>query len=162
MVLTPEQKTAFRAAILANPELTAWVQERRDDLIAGYYNEPSATIVWRTSVTRDDVSVEGFDWTQVDNLTAGQGRIWDLLFDTQTKTINPAEAGKRAAISECWKGTAGKVAVATFVLGKCKRTATRAEDLFDVGTGTSIAPSVLTFEGNLTTNEVSEVLNAGA
>lgn len=159
MALTPAQQTALKAAILADPELTVWVQDRRDDLIAGYYNEATTTIVWKTSVTRDDSTGEGFDWTQVDNLTTGQARIWDLLFDTLSKTVNPSEPGKRAAIAECWKGTAGKVAVGTFVLSTWKRAANRVEALFATGSGTSLSPSTMTFEGSLTTNEVSALLN---
>ncbi|WP_196300870.1 hypothetical protein, partial [Streptococcus pneumoniae] len=83
-------------------------------------------IVWRTQVSRDDVTGDGFDWTQVDKLTVGQARIWDLIFSTQTGFISFAEPGKRAGIAEAWKGTAGKVAVATFVLNAGKRAATNA------------------------------------
>ena len=163
MALTAAQKTTLKAAILSEATLAQYVIDRRDDLIASYYNADSnpAVTVWRTVVTRDDVSGEGFDWTQVDNMTTGQGRIWDLLFDTSTRAIDPSEAGKRAGISECWKGTAGKVAVATHVLGRCKRTANRVEALFDVGTGTEATPSVLAFEGSVSVNEISDLLNAG-
>jgi hypothetical protein len=120
----------------------------------------STFVAWRSSVTRDAVTTEGFDWTQVDNLTTGQARIWDLLFDTQTGAINPGEPGKRAAISECWKGTAAKVAVATFVLSRCKRFARRGERVFATGTGTDATPGLLTFEGTISAQNVSDALRA--
>lgn len=162
MQLSTAQKAALKADILANPALTQEVIDRRDDLIAAHYSAASspAFIVWRFNVTRDECTVDGFDWTQVDNLTVGQARIWDLLFDTASRAINFGEPGKRAAISECWKGTAAKVAVATFVLGKGKRTANRVEKLFATGTGSDAAPGTLVVEGKLTQPEISELLNA--
>ena len=162
-MLTPAQLTTLKAAILANPALTQYVTDRRDDLIAAHYNEAAspAVTVWKTTVTRDEVSVDGFDWTQVDNLTVGQGRIWDWLFDNSQSAINPADSGKRSGISECWKGTAAKVAVGTFVLGLCKRSANRVEALFATGTGSVASPSVMTAEGDVSVNEISNLLNAG-
>jgi hypothetical protein len=160
MSLTTAQGATLEAAIRANPALTQLVADRRDDLIAAYYNEPASptVTVWRTAVPRVDAQAEGFDWTQVDNLTTGQSRIWfDALFGNGF--VNAADAGQRAGIAEAWKGTAAKVAVATFVLGKCKRAATRAEALFATGTGSVAVPAVMTFEGNVQPSEVSDLLN---
>lgn len=144
----------------ADPALTQFVADRRDDLIAAYYNEsasPTVT-VWRTAVSRSEAQASGFDWTQVDNLSTGQARIWfDALFGDGF--INAADAGQRAGIAEAWKGTAAKVAVATFVLGQCKRSATRAEALFAVGTGSVSVPAVMAFEGDVQPSEVSDLLN---
>ena len=162
MNLTPEQLATLKAAILAETD-PAFVEARTagaEQPMADWHNAPSAFVVWLLSVDRDAVTVEGFDWTQVDNLTPGQGRIWDLLFDTQTKTINPSEPGKRAAISECWKGTNAKVAVATFVLGKCRRSALRGERVFSTGVGSDAAPGMLTLEGSITAQNISDALRA--
>lgn len=163
MALTPAQLPALKAAILAEPALAQYVTDRRDDLIAAHYNAASLPLVtvWRTAVTRDELTGEGFDWTQVDNLTTGAARIWDWLFDNASRSINPADSGKRGGIAECWKGTAAKLAVGTFVLGKCKRTATRLEALFAVGDGTVAVPAVMGFEGNVSVNDISNLLNAG-
>lgn len=160
--MTPEQLTILKTAILAetNPVFVALRQANNEQGMADWYNVTSTFVVWLQSVTRDAVSVEGFDWTQVDNLTNGQARIWDLLFDTLTKTINPSEPGKRAAISECWKGTAAKVAVGTFVLSKCKRFASRGEQVFATGVGISATPGLLTFEGSITAQNISDALRA--
>jgi hypothetical protein len=128
---------------------------RDDTTLSAIYSAPSspAVIVWRTAVPRIDAQAEGFDWTQVDNLTTGQARIWfDALFGDGF--VNAADAGQRAGIAEAWKGTAPKVAVATFVLGKCKRTANRVEALFATGAGTSLSPSLLVYEGGIGQSEL--------
>lgn len=149
-------KTAIQTEV--DPTFVGFRNSNDRSSMATWFNLPSTTVVWKSSVTRDSVTVEGFDWTQVDNLSVGQGRIWDLLFDTQSKAINAAEPGKRAAISECWKGTAAKVAVATFVLSKCTRFASKFEALYKVGTGTALSPAVAPIEGNLNRDHIDEAL----
>lgn len=160
--MTPAQLQTLKAAILAEttPAFVSLRQANDEQGMADWYNVVGTFVAWLSSVTRDAVTVEGFDWTQVDNLTTGQARIWDLLFDTQSRAINAGEAGKRAAISECWKGTAAKVAVATFVLSRCKRFATRGERVFAAGTGSDASPGVLTFEGSLTAQDISDALRS--
>lgn len=162
MTLTSAQLTTLKAVVLADPALVPLTSGQTTDYngIANALNALStnpAVIVWRTAITRRECQFEGFDWTQCDNLTTGQARIWDWLFDQGTQMMNPSEPGKRAGVSECWKGTAAKVAVATFVLNQCKRTATRAEAALATGTGTSASPSMLSFEGAVTIQDVSQM-----
>lgn len=163
MPLTTEQAATLRTAILADQALAAWVQERRDDLIAAYYNEPASPtfIVWKTYVTQDEIMQNGFDWVRVDNLSVGKARIWEWLFDNQQAAINPSKANVRAGIAECWKGTAADLAVQAAVLGHCRRVCNRAERLFATGTGTEATPGLLAFEGSVSTNDISAILNAG-
>lgn len=155
--MTPAQLATLKAAIIADQSLASQPLTSGGALaIADALNQqasPSFT-VWKTSVSRDDVTVDGFDWTQVDNLTTGQARIWDLLFDNSGKAINFGELGKRSAISECWKGTTGKVAVATFIFTKAKRTATRFEKLYATGAGSDPSPGVLVIEGAVSSQDV--------
>lgn len=143
MALTPAQLTVFRAALLAelDPELVGYRTNGQTPLIAAWYNtEVSGFVVWRKRVTRAEAQAVGFDWTQVDNLNVGQARIWfDGLF--MDGLLDATDEGQRAGVAEAWKGTAAKVAVATFVLSKCKRNATRAERLFAVGAGTDLSPA---------------------
>ena len=162
MALTPAQLPALKAAILAetDPAFVALRQANNEDGMAAWYNADGAFVVWRSAVTRDDSTVEGFDWTQLDNLTTGQARIWEFLFDTATRSVRASEAGKRAAISECWKGTASKVAVATFILGEWKRFANRVERVYATGTGNDASPGLLTFEGAISAQDISDALRA--
>lgn len=160
MDLTNAQLTTLKNAILADPSLTDEVAAGANGAIADAFNLPASPefIVWRTTVTREECSVDGFDWAQVDNLTVGQARIWDWLF--ASGSANPSEPGVRAGIGECWKGTAAKLAVGTFVLGKCKRPITRFERLYATGTGTSVSPGLLVVEGAVTSEIVAQALAA--
>jgi hypothetical protein len=158
MALTTAQLQALKASIAADPVLSALpLTSASAQVIADAYNEPAspAYVVWRTSLSRHEAQSDGFDWTQCDNLTTGQARIWEWIFNT-TGSMNPSEPGIRSGITECWKGTAPKVAVATFVLGKCKRNASRAEKLFATGSGSTASPSTMAFEGALSSDDVQQ------
>jgi hypothetical protein len=150
---------ALKTAILAESD-SAFVTLRTandEQGMADWYNGVSTVIVWRSSVSRKEATADGFDWTQVDNLTTGQARIWfDGLF--ADGPMNPSDAGQRAGVAEAWKGTAAKVAVATFVLGKCKRAANKVEALFATGTGTTGSPSLLGYEGTVTAQNIADAL----
>jgi hypothetical protein len=100
----------------------------------------------------------GFDWVRVDNLSVGKARIWEWLFDNQSATFNPSKANVRAGIDECWKGTAADLAVRAAIYVHCKRPATRAEELYAVGSGTDASPSLMAFEGQVTDYDVSAAL----
>jgi len=160
--MTPAQLQTLKAAIFASqdPAVIAARNAVNETELARLYNLPSSFIVWKTSVRRSEAMADGIDWTQVDNLSVGQGRIWDWLFDNNERSINPSDASQRAAISECWKGTAAKVAVATFVLTQCKRAASAAEHLFATGTGTTGTPGLLVWEGTVSPQTIADALGA--
>ena len=163
MPLTTAQAATLRTAILADQALAAWVQERRDDLIAEYYNEPAVPTftVWRTFVTKEEVYGNGFNWVAIDDVAEVKWRVWTELFDNDARAFAPSKANVRAAVVEVWKGNAAKLAAQTYILNKCKRTANRVERLFASGAGTDAAPGDLAFEGTLSTNDISAILNAG-
>ena len=149
MYLSPEQQTTLKAAILADSALNQIYTDGDLGALASALNADSSTIVWRTSVTKDEIMQNGFDWVEVDNLTVGKARIWEWLFDNQTSSINPAKDNVRAGIAECWKGTAAKLAVQAAVLAHCKRNASVLESLFVTGTGTTASPALLGVEGDV-------------
>jgi hypothetical protein len=150
-MLTTEQLAVLRADVVANADTLALYNAGDRAGLAAAYNADAAPAftVWKTQVTRAEAQGSGFDWTQVDNLTIGQARIWfDGLF--LDGTINPSDAGQRAGISEAWKGTAAKTAVATFVRDVCKRSASRFEKVFATGVGSTANPGTLTLIGPVT------------
>lgn len=160
--LTNAQLTTLKACINAAPEWAALPNNSDTaSTIAAGLNQTAnpAWIVWRGDLSRDDVTGDGFDWTQVDNLTTGQARIWELIFQTQTGRINFGEAGKRAGISEAWKGTAAKVAVATFIFSQAKRSATSGEKCLSTGTGTTVSPATMSFQGQISYVDVEAARN---
>jgi len=159
-MLTTSQKQIVATFIAANP---VWAALPKNSDTAFFLAEelnkvdPSNFIVWRTSVPQDEITQNGFDWVQVDNLTVGKARIWDWLFSNSTRTINPSKVNVRAGITECWKGTAALVAVATAVFVHCKRPATVVERLLATGTGTTASPANMTYESPISYQDVESV-----
>lgn len=151
-MLTAAQLTALRAYIDADPVLAATPNTHDGAYaIAEALNLPAdpAVIVWRTSVTQDEIMQNGFDWTRVDNLGVGPARVWEWMFGNEQRTINPSKLNVRAGIDAVWKGTAADLAVRAAVYVHCRRTATRLEALFATGTGTEASPATMAVEGNI-------------
>lgn len=157
MSLPTAQLQAIKAAIVADAQLSA--QPNTSDgafFIANALNQLNtpAFIVWRTLVTLSDITQNGFTWTLVDALNVGTARIWEWMFDNPDRAINPSKANIRQGIADVWSGSAPKLAVQTTVLGHCKRSATRAEKACATGAGTDATPATMTFEGQLSYQDV--------
>lgn len=159
--MTPQERTALGVALRAetNPAIVDAVQIRNDTEVARLLNLPSTFVVWKRSVSQDEIMQNGFNWTQVDNLTAGKARIWEWLFQNPMRSINPSKANVRAGIAECWSGTAERNAVQAVVLGHCKRVANVAERYFATGAGTDATPGNLVFEGTVSIDDIGAALN---
>jgi hypothetical protein len=149
MQLTEPQKVALKAHIIATPDLEFMFTEGNLAGLADALNAnaPGPYIVWRTNVTDQEIMLNGFDWARVDNLAAGQARIWDWMF--RFGSINPSKPNIRLGIEATWKGTAADLAVRAAVYVHCKRSASRFEKLFAVGAGTTAEPAVMGAEGPL-------------
>ena len=156
-MLTTEQQATLKAFVEADPTLSL-IPKTYDgayaiaDLLQGVASPDF--IVWRTSVTDDEIMQNGFDWLRVDNLSVGKARIWEWLFDNNAGAINPSKVNVRAGIDECWKGTAADLAVRAAVYIHCKRKANLLEKLFATGTGSDASPATMAIEGSISYNEV--------
>lgn len=137
-MLTPAQLQTLKTAILADQAAAALYTDGNLSGLADYLNADAspAFVVWKQSVSQDEIMQNGFDWVQVDNLSVGKARIWEWLFDNETRSINPSKANVRAGIDEAWKGTAAMLAVRAAVYVHCKRSASRFEKILATGTGT--------------------------
>lgn len=156
-MLTPQQLTTLRAAIDADPALAAYPNNSDgNSVIASLLNQTAspAFLVWRTAVTWDEIMLNGMDWARVDNLSVGKARIWDWMFQNEGRTCNPSKSNIRAGIDAAWVGTAADLAVRAAVYVHCKRSATRAEQLFATGTGSDAVPATMGWEGTLTYQDV--------
>lgn len=146
MSLTPEQMVIFKAALLAelDPELVIYRKNGQTGLISDWYNRDNTEgyIIWKYAVTQDEIMQNGMDWTRVDNLSIGKARIWEWMFSSQLKSINPSKANVRAGINAVWVGTAADLAVRAAVYVHCKKAASRIDKLFATGAGTDISPSL--------------------
>lgn len=157
MPLTPEQQATVKAYILADPVLAAYPNTSGGALIIADAMNAVASpsfVVWRTVVTDQEIMLNGFDWTRVDNLSVGKARIWDWMF--RFGSIDPSKTNIRAGIDATWTGTAADLAVRAAVYLHCKRSATIAEKLLATGTGSDAGPATMGFEGLLSADDVQQ------
>ena len=163
MALTPEQLQTFRAALYAetDPEFVGYREAGMAQPMTEWYNRPAnpPKVVWKTALQLEEITSNGFDWVRVDNLSVGKARIWEWMFGSEDKSINPSKPNIRAGIAEVWKGTAADLAVQATVLAHCKRGTSRIESLFAVGAGTDASPATMGFEGMLTEMDISRAVS---
>lgn len=156
--LTPLQRTAVAADINATPELLSWWQSGNPGVIAELYNaqKSPAYVVWKTSVSIDEIMRNGMDWARVDNLSVGKARIWDWM--ARLGSLNCARPNIRAGIDATWVGTAADLAVRATVYSHCKRNASRIEALLATGTGSDASPATMAFEGQVTPADIQSAM----
>ena len=157
-MLTSSQLQTLAAHIRANtdPVIVAALPLRNDGTIAEWYNVDSSFVVWRTRLTHEQARaaiIGGDGLAQLDNLTAGKR---DSLFWTLSGETDPSNAAQRTAINDLC-GTQNLLKAA--ILAAQKRLATRCENVFTTGTGTSQTPGNLDFEGLVLANDISTALN---
>jgi hypothetical protein len=153
--LSTAQRQALAADIAANPTLAALKASGNLGGLVAHYGAPAspAYIVWRMQVSQDEIMQNGFNWTRVDNLSVGKARVWEWLFNNESRAINPSKANVRAGIDAVWVGTQQDLDVRAAVYTHCKRSATRFEKLFATGTGTDAVPANLGFDASGTVIE---------
>ena len=152
MPLTTGQKTKLLAAIAADPALSTSPNTNDGafdmSLLLNAVSNP-AFIVWRTrydpSLIRAAIT-EGA--TQLDNLTASKRA--SLLWWSEG-TYDMGKASTRAAIVDF---TATFTNIQNAILDGGKRTANRIEAICANGTGTAADPGKVTFEGNISYQDV--------
>jgi len=146
-----------------DPEVIAARDTRNDTLMAEIYNRDSAYWVWRTSLTEEelvsDTSPDGtvWDWTVFIGRSQGERDAFARIFNTD-HTINPALAQVRSGLADIFSGPQG-ADQRTHMLAMGKRLATRGEELFATGTGSSASPGTMDFEGAITIQDIGKALN---
>ena len=155
MALTQQQIATLRAIVAAEPSLAQAINSGNDAMIAAWLNGTTTFVVWRTSVSIDEIMRNGMDWARVDNLTVGKARIWDWL--GRLGTFDASKPNVRAGIDATWVGTAADLAVRAQVYTHCKRTATQAEKALAAGAGTDVSPGTMVFEGDVTVDEAGQM-----
>lgn len=155
---TQQQLSVLKNDILADPTLAAWAATgRMAQEIADAYNVivSPAWIVWRTNVPSDELYNAIFETNgglQLDALTASKR---DSLFKLIDRDLNASIPAARANVDDyCGSQNNLKAAIQAVE----KRSATRAEKLFSTGTGTSASPATMSFEGELTYQQVEAAL----
>lgn len=161
--MTPAQLQTLKAYIAADQVLAAYPQNTDgayDIAIKLNLTAVPDYIVWRTSVSQDEIMLNGFDWTRVDNLSVGAARVWQWMFDNGGKSFNPSKVNIRAGIDQVWKGTAQDLAVRAVVYTHCKRSATVFEKIFASGSGSDASPSTMAIESPVSYQDVMTARNS--
>jgi len=157
-MMTEAQLQALAGAIRssADTEVVAALAIRNDFRLAELYNAPSGRIVWRSSVSKNEVG-KAFVASALAAITAGNN---DKLanFAAWNETVEPARADQRAFFDDIFSVAAGATTRAA-LNALWRRPATRAESIFAVGTGTEAAPATLGWEGAVSLNDISDALN---
>ena len=155
---TDSELLLLREAAQAEPTIQPCITAGDDGCVANWFNSASTFIVWKTSLSDTDVYAEtGFDFTLVDGLTVGKRDEW-TNFIFKNGSCNPSKPNIRSGIADVWSGTAGKVAVQNVILALSKRPANNAERSLSTGTGTTVSPGVMTFEGTVRVDEIHTIL----
>lgn len=160
MALTNAQLQTLRAAIDANPTLSAYPNDSQGalDMCNEQLNQPASPAfkVWRTSVSRveiyNETSEEGtnWNWTFYKNQSAVEQNAWTQMF--MGDQANFAKANLRAGIAVIF--TSASSANATHALAIGKRNATLGEKILATGAGTVASPAVMGYEGAISYADV--------
>ena len=157
-MMTESQLQALAGAIRssADAEVVAALAIRNDSRLMELYNAPSGRTVWKTSVHKNEVG-KAFVASALAAITAGNN---DKLanFAAWNETIDPQRADQRAFFDDIFSVAAGATTRAA-LNALWRRTTTRAENIFAVGTGTEASPAVLGWEGTVALNDISDALN---
>lgn len=156
--LTTPQMQALKALAQSDQTANGYLVNGNDNELASWFNALNTKIVWKSTLLCDEIfQSDGFDWTRVDNLSAGKDRIQSLMCSNVNRSINPSKANVRAGIDAVWVGTTADLAVRAVIYALAKRTATRAEAALATGTGTTASPATLGWEGQIDQYQVSAI-----
>lgn len=170
--MTNAQLLLLRADIAADPILNAKPNTSDGAFdIAAAMNLAAALDfwVWRTAVPKNEftnnTSVDGTTFTWVGNgfitRSAGEQTAWSQIFNG-TNQVNPSLANVRQAFADIFSGTGNAAANRTHLSAIARRKATRAEKLLSTGTGTTVAPGTMGYEGSVSYDDVLAARNLPA
>lgn len=150
MELTPQQKAALKADILANPDALSLYNVGNLGGLADLYNANASPtfIVWRNDVTAEEI---GNAWvgTDIDGMSAlNMQRLQLLLASSPSGVFDMGRSDRRAGFENPF-GTNQNNASRVAMRAVWKRAARRIEKLFATGTGSDAAPANLIFSGSV-------------
>jgi hypothetical protein len=153
--LTSAQLTTLRAAIVADPVLNALPNDSDGAFaIATAFNllaSPAFT-VWRTNVGIGEVG-DNINATELAGLSSLNATRLQTIAQYSPNGVNPSLTDRRQFFDDIFSGAGGTITRGKLLI-LWKRLATRAEKLFATGTGTDAVPATLSFEGELSYQDV--------
>lgn len=177
-MLTPAQCLTLKNLALADQTAAALIAAGNDMGLADWFNQPTTTYIWRTSVPTDEV-LDAITWA---NLTPVDPPNDTVLYSNRAyvclckqnnlqillrgERIAGAKATVRAGLSDALLNVPSGVAGATQSAGWASvkavlsRFAKRAEAALATGAGTQAAPSTPAYDGNLNYMEIPAIRTA--
>lgn len=158
--MTPEQKAALKTYIQAQQDIGPMFADGNLSGVADALNaEASPTsVVWRTWVDVAEIRNNGFAYAALDNagMTNSKYRIWQELSSNvggpnNTNGFNPSKPNVRQGLSDAFSWS---TAMTNGIAPHLRRNATRFEQVFLPGTGTTNSPQTLVLEGPLAWQEL--------
>lgn len=161
-MLTETQLPTLRAAIDAETD-PAFVELRSagaTGAMAEWFNADASPDywVWRRELSKrevvSDVSSDGtsFSWSALIARSSSEQFGWSQIWNS-TLTCDPSLLNVRQAFADIFSGGTGS-ATRAHLLAMSRRKATKGEKLYASGTGTTAAPALMAFEGDITNGDV--------
>jgi hypothetical protein len=162
--MTPAQLATLKTAILADPVLAAVTRGPGTDYgaIAAAMSAPAAPtfVVWKLTIPTSAIGTT-ISYVALAAMTSANQTQLDLFLKLNTQEWPPT-AGIRAFFANTFSGTLGGEGQLTrdAMEALYRRSATRAEKVLATGTGTTLSPATLNYEGGLSLGEVASMFNA--
>lgn len=139
--LTTDQKTALKAAVLADATAAAFFNSGDLGGLADYMNAAAspAFTVWKVNVPITQVG-DNLNGTELSGLSSLNHTRLQTVVLLGTNGVNPSLADRRAMFDDIFSG-AGGATTRTQLLALWKRSASRVEKLFSTGTGSDASPA---------------------
>ena len=155
MPLTSAQKATLKTNILANGDTAALFTVGNLQGLADLLNTAAAPAfwVWRSFVSDQEIYAtttgDGTTWSWTTYIARSQGErdAWRQMVN-MAGGLNASLANVRAGITDIFSG-AGGASQRTHLLTLGRRPASRFEQVFAVGTGSTASPATMGLEGPL-------------
>lgn len=155
-MLTDAQKATLKAYIAAQPDLAVFPDTADGAYeIAQRLNAATSHVVWRSSVPTAEIAA-AISYVALDAMTiASQDRL-KTFYVLNPVSFDPSRADIRSYFAGTFSGALGGQGQATrdALEARWRRTATRLEQLFAIGTGSTSQPATLVVEGTISYQEV--------
>lgn len=162
MALTQAQLPTLRAAILAEtgPTFVAYREAGAVGAMAAFYNEASAFVVYKSSIQTAEVG-KTVNYDAVAAMTATNLARIDTFQVLNPESFDPSRSDIRSYFANTFSGALGGQGEATRTALEAlwRRFAKRGERLLATGTGTTLAPGALVFEGDIAESDVVAAIN---
>lgn len=156
MPLTSAQQATLKAGILADPTLNAFpnTSDGNFDMCAQKLNKDAspAYVVWRTLVPLAEIG-KAMDGAEAAGLTTANNTRLQVRAAYLSSGENASVAGTRAFYDDVFS-TGGVTKAALLIVWK--RNALLGEKILATGTGTTLSPATMGYEGFLSPNDVQQ------